>query len=210
MFRPQIAVTLGDPRGIGPEVSREAIDTLESEGLEVTLIVVGPDGVVDHYGPAATAAATPVPAPPSDADAGSTSARSIERAVEMALSGDVHAIVTGPVHKPSLRAGGWDGPGPTEMLGGLAGVDEACDLRRPGLQVLRDALVQQVRLALACQVHGALADTGLRGHLVDRRLLVAALDEGGRRRVQNRLRLSVVDIGASYAQPNTRTSHPLL
>jgi 4-hydroxythreonine-4-phosphate dehydrogenase len=39
----------------------------------------------------------------------------------MALSGDVHAVVTGPLHKPSLHAAGWDVPGQTEMLAGLAG-----------------------------------------------------------------------------------------
>jgi 4-hydroxythreonine-4-phosphate dehydrogenase len=56
----------------------------------------------------------------SDADAGRAAARAIELAVEAALRGELHAIVTGPVHKPSLHAAGWDVPGQTEMLGRLA------------------------------------------------------------------------------------------
>jgi len=117
VFRPQIAVTLGDPRGVGPEVACQAIDTLTTEGFEASFLVVGPDGVIpsDEVGCDTPAAAM------SDAQAGSESARSIERSVEMALAGEIHAVVTGPVHKPSLRAAGWDVPGQTEMLAGLAG-----------------------------------------------------------------------------------------
>ncbi|MGE0159429.1 MAG: 4-hydroxythreonine-4-phosphate dehydrogenase PdxA [Gemmatimonadales bacterium] len=59
----------------------------------------------------------------SDADAGRAAARSIELAVEAALRGDVHGIVTAPLHKPSLHAAGWDVPGQTEMLGQLAGAE---------------------------------------------------------------------------------------
>lgn len=117
MFRPQIAVTLGDPRGVGPEVALEAIGTLAAEGLQASVIVVGPDGLLDRR------AALPSAESDSDADAGAFAARAIERSVELALAGKVHAIVTGPLHKPSLRAAGWDVPGQTEMLARLTGAD---------------------------------------------------------------------------------------
>jgi 4-hydroxythreonine-4-phosphate dehydrogenase len=59
----------------------------------------------------------------SDADAGRQAAGSIERAVGAALRGELHGIVTAPLHKPSLNAAGWDVPGQTEMLGQLAHAD---------------------------------------------------------------------------------------
>jgi len=59
----------------------------------------------------------------SEKDAGRVAADAIRRAVEMALSGTIEAIVTAPLHKPALRAAGWDVPGQTEMLQRLAGAE---------------------------------------------------------------------------------------
>jgi 4-hydroxythreonine-4-phosphate dehydrogenase len=56
-----------------------------------------------------------------DVEAGGIAARSIERAARMALDGQAHAVVTAPIHKPSLKAAGWDVPGHTEMLQALSG-----------------------------------------------------------------------------------------
>ncbi len=39
----------------------------------------------------------------------------------LALRGEVGAVVTAPLHKPSLHAAGWDVPGQTEMLQKLSG-----------------------------------------------------------------------------------------
>jgi 4-hydroxythreonine-4-phosphate dehydrogenase len=117
---PRIAVTPGDPRGIGPEVVREAISILESEGTEASLVVVGPEGVLDAATSLPSAAPPPARSDAADAEAGSVAARSIERAVELALAGEVQAIVTGPLHKPSLHAAGWNVPGQTEMLAALS------------------------------------------------------------------------------------------
>ena len=128
--RPHLAVTLGDPRGIGPEVALRAIRRLGSP--ESAISVVLPSGAVggasvsaaidraivgeiENYAAAGRSL--------SDAEAGRAAARSIELAVEGALRGDFHGIVTAPVHKPSLHAAGWDVPGQTEMLGQLAGAD---------------------------------------------------------------------------------------
>jgi 4-hydroxythreonine-4-phosphate dehydrogenase len=59
----------------------------------------------------------------SDGDAGCFAGRAIERAVELCLDGTAGAIVTGPLHKPSLHAAGWRVPGQTEMLAELAGAE---------------------------------------------------------------------------------------
>jgi 4-hydroxythreonine-4-phosphate dehydrogenase len=53
--------------------------------------------------------------------AGHIAGLSITKAVELALHGDVAAIVTGPIEKSALHAGGFDYPGHTEMLAALTG-----------------------------------------------------------------------------------------
>lgn len=153
MSRPHIAVTLGDPRGVGPEVALEAIATLEEEGLPASLVVVGPQGVVDRQQGLPLTTAAPTSSDLSDADAGSTCTRAIERAVEMALAGEIHAVVTGPVHKPSLRAAGWDVPGQTEMLAQLAGAERVGML----MAAERTRLGSPLRVLLAT-THLALRD----------------------------------------------------
>lgn len=55
-----------------------------------------------------------------DRKAGIIAAEAIERAVAMAMDGTAHAIVTAPIHKPSLHASGRRFPGHTEMLQALA------------------------------------------------------------------------------------------
>ena len=57
-----------------------------------------------------------------DARAGAAAARCIERAVELALTGEVAGIVTAPIHKEALAAAGVGYPGHTEMLQALASV----------------------------------------------------------------------------------------
>ena len=123
--RPRIAITLGDPRGIGPEVARRAIERLGDRQDAPQLSVVLPSGSVrgERMLPEIDAYAAARDRPVRDADAGRAAARSIEIAVEAALRGDFHAVVTAPLHKPSLRAAGWDVPGQTEMLGRLAGAE---------------------------------------------------------------------------------------
>ena len=54
--------------------------------------------------------------------AGRLAAMAIERATQMALAGDVAAVVTAPIDKAALRAAGWSQPGHTELLRDLVGV----------------------------------------------------------------------------------------
>jgi 4-hydroxythreonine-4-phosphate dehydrogenase len=115
-MRPRIAVTLGDPRGIGPEVAFAATSA------DAGLTFFGPDPFASEV-PTGNNFVGIGTSEPTDVSAGTTSALAIERAVEGALRGDFHAIVTAPVHKPSLHAAGWDVPGQTEMLQRLTSVD---------------------------------------------------------------------------------------
>jgi 4-hydroxythreonine-4-phosphate dehydrogenase len=121
MIQPvRLAVTLGDPRGIGPEIVAAArADAALMRGLDV--VVVGPTGtpaVVDE--PVGEWAVLGI----SDgraAHAGRLAGLAIERAVALALAGRVDGIVTAPIDKAALLAGGYDYPGHTEMLAALTG-----------------------------------------------------------------------------------------
>jgi len=100
--RPRLAVTLGDPRGIGPEVVSKAL----AQPLEADVVRVG------NAQPGAGV---------SEAQAGRIAGQAIEEAVSLALAGRVDAIVTGPVHKHALHVAGYRYPGVTEFLAHLAG-----------------------------------------------------------------------------------------
>ena len=110
MARPRLAVTLGDPRGIGPEVVAKAL-ALGSLDADVTVLGSGERGAVEQTAPRSLL----------PEDAGRMAAQAVERAVELARAGSVDAIVTGPVHKHALHLAGFRYPGLTEMLAHLAG-----------------------------------------------------------------------------------------
>jgi 4-hydroxythreonine-4-phosphate dehydrogenase len=114
-MRPRLAVTLGDVRGIGPEIVLEAAASREVRDA-ADLVVVGPTGAgvdVDE--------ATGVWRASGAGDAGRLAGRAVERAVALALEGVVDGIVTAPLDKAALLAGGYDFPGHTEMLAMLTG-----------------------------------------------------------------------------------------
>jgi 4-hydroxythreonine-4-phosphate dehydrogenase len=113
---PVIAVTLGDVRGIGPEIIEKALAD-ESVRSSARFLLVGPAGTplrvdepIGEWTLAGDAAL-----------AGRLAGRAIERAVELAQSGAVQGIVTAPLDKAALLAGGYDYPGHTEMLAALTG-----------------------------------------------------------------------------------------
>ncbi len=114
----RLAVTLGDPRGIGPEVVTKAVRRLREEGDDSEFIFVGPDGFDPGLGRYESVGRFDG----SERSAGGVSARAIERAVQLSLTGTVAGLVTGPIHKPALRAAGFTEPGHTEMLQRLTGV----------------------------------------------------------------------------------------
>ncbi len=95
-------MTVGDPRGIGPEVVRKAL----RQPLNADVQIVG--GWDDD-------------GERSEVEAGRAAAQAIETAARQALAGQVDAIVTGPVHKHALHAAGYEFPGITEFLAHLAG-----------------------------------------------------------------------------------------
>jgi 4-hydroxythreonine-4-phosphate dehydrogenase len=114
--RPRLAVTLGDPRGIGPEIVAKTLRDARATGA-ADLVLVGPAGVeipVQESVGAWRSGDDP-------SCAGQLAGRAIERAVEMAKHGEVAGIVTAPIDKSVLLSGGYDYPGHTEMLAALTG-----------------------------------------------------------------------------------------
>jgi 4-hydroxythreonine-4-phosphate dehydrogenase len=130
-MRPRLAITLGDPRGIGPEVVGKALGSDVARAC-CDAVVVGPTGtavtpheVIGDWRSGGDAAA-----------AGALAGLAIARAVALATAGMVQGIVTAPVDKAALLAGGYDFPGHTEMLAALTRSDVAMMLVSSRLRVV--------------------------------------------------------------------------
>lgn len=129
--QPRVAITLGDPRGIGPEIVTKALADPDIASL-ASYIVVGPSGIepsagvgVGHWSPGGSAA-----------EAGKLAGLAIERAVALILAGGADALVTAPIDKAALLAGGYTYPGHTEMLAALCGKPTAMMLASDRLRVV--------------------------------------------------------------------------
>jgi 4-hydroxythreonine-4-phosphate dehydrogenase len=127
--RPRLAVTLGDPRGIGAEIVAAARDD-ERVRAAADLYVIGAPGA----GTAVDEAVGDWTRGASEAAAGRAAGLAVERAIALALAGEVDGIVTAPLDKHALLAGGFDFPGHTEMLAARTGRRVAMMLAatRPG------------------------------------------------------------------------------
>jgi 4-hydroxythreonine-4-phosphate dehydrogenase len=155
MSLPLIAVTTGDPAGIGPEICLRLL--AEDTVLQRCVPVVFGDAAVL----ARVAKRCGLPEPPemiahadwptqcrrvrtasvldlaaidaesvkpgtADAATGSASYRYIEAAIAAALSGEVAAVTTGPIHKEALHAAGFHHPGHTEIFAERTGAARSC------------------------------------------------------------------------------------
>ncbi len=106
--KPRIAITVGDPAGIGPEIARKAAD--DPRVLEVCAPVL--------YGPPRDVAFEPGVLSP---DAGQAAYEAICRAVADAKAGTVDAVATAPVNKMAFAMAGLPWKGHTELLAHLTG-----------------------------------------------------------------------------------------
>ena len=124
-------MTLGDPRGIGPEIVALALaDARVRDACDA--IVVGPRGAGVEPGEAVGEWRAGGDA----AAAGRCAGEAVERAVGLAQSRDVAGIVTAPLDKSALHAAGFDFPGHTEMLAALTGARVAMMLASERLRVV--------------------------------------------------------------------------
>ena len=117
----RLAVTLGDPRGIGPEVMSRAARRFADEEPDTELLLLGAEGTDPGAGEYRSMGRWDG----TELSAGEVSLRALEAGVALAMAGDVDGLVTGPVHKPALQAAGSHHPGQTELLQALAGAGDA-------------------------------------------------------------------------------------
>jgi len=142
-----VALTMGDACGIGPEIIAKLFREPVSAGCVVLGdVAVMRRAAASTGGLLAVArverAADALDAPPNcmpvlqldglpadlleaplgrvDARAGTAAAACITRAVQLAIAGEISAIVTAPIHKEALAAAGLPYPGHTEMLQALS------------------------------------------------------------------------------------------
>lgn len=150
MQRAQLAITPGDPSGIGPEITLAALAQLADTeagapacllfgSLEALRRAAEATGIDADIAPGDTPAPWPSVAvvsawePPSlpplgtvTEDGGRISYLAIEGAVASAMDGQVAGLVTGPISKEALHLAGFPNTGHTELLGKLAGGYETC------------------------------------------------------------------------------------
>lgn len=144
-MNPLLALTVGDPAGIGPEIVLKAVT--DPRTREARLLAIGSMEALRAAAdlvpraPALNAVPTPaearfepgtldVIAVPSDvpvpvgrlsAEAGQIAFEGVERAVALALEGAVDGIVTAPLNKEAIALAGHPYPGHTEILADLTG-----------------------------------------------------------------------------------------
>ncbi len=147
-----LALTVGDPAGIGPEVALAAAHAAREAGVSVVL--VGPQAVWQGLDPAALPAPVidPVPGLPlpafdaprrPTAGGGAVALAAIERAIEGCRLGAFSGMVTAPISKESIHLAGSPFPGHTELLAARAG-----DARVAMLLVREHGLEAPLRVGL--------------------------------------------------------------
>ncbi|MFL5295999.1 MAG: 4-hydroxythreonine-4-phosphate dehydrogenase PdxA [Phenylobacterium sp.] len=163
-----LALTLGDPAGVGPEITVKAWNELRKSGPRFVAVgdvqslasasaagasivrrVMTPAEGLEVFAEALPVLHVPlksrvVSGQPSSAAAGAV-IQSIETAVGLALSGAVSGVVTAPIAKAPLYEAGFKFPGHTEFLGELTAGASFDGVRGPVMMLtardLRVALV---------------------------------------------------------------------
>jgi len=205
-----LAITMGEPAGIGGELSLKAwtkrkagdrpflvlddVSRLASLGRSIG--IDAPLSEIERPADACRVFDTALPVLPVRLRTGAQAGRpdpanspavleSIERAVGLALAGDVAGMVTNPIQKKTLQDAGFPHPGHTEYLAELAGgVDVAMMLACPELRVvpvtIHLSLAEAVRTLDCSRIERAarLAASGLKSlfGIEHPRLAVAALN----------------------------------
>ena len=133
-----LALSMGEPAGVGPEIIARAWDALKADGPVFAVVgdaallraqgrpvqtIVSMADAAGVFGRAIPVLDHPLPAPvtpgrPEAANAG-TVADWIEQAVNLVLAGEASGVVTAPIAKAPLYAAGFRFPGHTEFIAEL-------------------------------------------------------------------------------------------
>jgi len=115
MPHPRIAVAVGDPSGIGPEIAAAACADPRVRSACVPVL----------YGPVDASDLAAYPVGVVDPSSGRRSYDEVVRAVADARAGRVDGVATGPINKAAWAAAGLPWKGHTDLLAHLCGVPQA-------------------------------------------------------------------------------------
>src|SRR5580704_5458219 len=104
-----VVLTMGDPRGIGPEVIRKA---LRSKSLlsQASFIVIGDKNKLRHLHPSVKVVDVKY------RSAGEAALKFLDHAIDLIKKGQAHALVTAPLSKEAVSHFAKDFVGHTEYL----------------------------------------------------------------------------------------------
>ena len=155
---PRIAITVGDPAGIGPEIAAKAAADASVLAVCEPVMFAPPANPAIRMGEVSAAA-------------GQAAYDTILRAVDAAKRGEVDAIATAPISKLAFTQAGLPWKGHTELLGHLCGAERvAMMFYAPQLRVV--LLTVHVPLA---EVPGLITRESGRGHAAADRGIPAAV-----------------------------------
>ncbi len=173
-----LAVTMGEPAGIGAEIAAGAWRALRATGPAFFLIddatriagvpvrtIARPEEAAAVFPDALPVLHRPLPRPvtPGRPDVANAPAviAAIEEAVALARASRAAGVVTNPIQKSVLTAAGFPHPGHTEFLGELAGtgVPPVMMLACPELRVVPVTVHEPLRVAIARLTTGMIVET---------------------------------------------------
>lgn len=184
--RPRLALTVGDPAGIGPEIVLKALASAARPDADWH--VYGPLEILSerarHFALIAPAdlkarfvdipSPEAVPVGRTSVAGGRAAAEGVLAAARAALAGELAGLVTAPLNKESLKAAGYPWPGHTELLADVTGCDDVAMLFVGGglrvvlltihraLRSVPDAIDQALVLRVTRLLHRELAKFGLK------------------------------------------------
>lgn len=204
MDRAPIALTMGDPAGIGGEIAAGAWRALR-EGTRSFALIADPDwagqfeapiAIIESISEAASCFDRALPVLPLKLSVTATHGKpdpcnakavieSIETATHLAMIGKAAAVVTCPIAKSVLYEAGFAHPGHTEFLGALTGVaNPVMMLVAPALRVVPVTVHVSLRRAIEALdtqtivTAGRILEASLRRHfgIASPRIAVAGLN----------------------------------
>lgn len=212
--RPIVGITMGDAAGIGPEIIAKALEAPETV-RDLNALVIGDAGIMRKAIELVAASmrinvclsageadfstgvmnVIDLANLPEDAFGrgvvdpaiGRAAVQYTERAVEMALAGEIDAIVSAPMNKEAMHRAGYDFSGGTELLGHLTNCNRFTMVLMVGpmrlfyvsnhvsMREALESIKKEVILDRLRQVNEALAEFGIR----EGRIAVAAFNPHG-------------------------------
>ena len=115
MSLPRVAVTVGDPAGIGPEIALAAVNDPAVRAVCEPVV----------YGPTSAEDLAPYPAGRISRQAGQLAYDMVVKAAEDVVAGRLDAMATAPVNKEAFAAAGLPWKGHTDLLAYLTGAGQA-------------------------------------------------------------------------------------